>query len=77
MPRSARKPGLACQATSASRQEARSQPLASLGRIVEQRRDPVVEQVAMLAEAVLAAAGVARFLDQRVELADVSASSCE
>ena len=38
-------------------------------RIVEQRRDPLVEQVAVLAEAMLAAAGIARRLDQRVELA--------
>ena len=37
------------------------------GGIVEQRRDPVVEQVAMLAEAMLAAAGLPRRLDQRVE----------
>ena len=36
-------------------------------RIVEERRDPGVEQVAVLAEAVLAAAGVARLLDQRVD----------
>ena len=36
-------------------------------RVVEQRRDPIVEQVAVLAEAVLAAAGLARCLDQRVD----------
>lgn len=41
------------------------------GRIVEQRRDPLVKLGAMLAEAMLAAACVAGRLDQRVELAAV------
>ena len=46
-------------------------------RVVEQRRDPLVEQVAMLAEAMLAAAGVARLLDQRIDAAQRSASDRE
>ena len=69
MPRSARKPGFACHATSASRQDARRSRL-HFRRVVEQRRDPLVEQVAVLSEAMLAAAGVARFLDQRVHALD-------
>ena len=40
------------------------------GGVVEQGRDPIVEQVAVLAEAMLAAAGLARRLDQRVEAPD-------
>ena len=46
-------------------------------RIVEQRRDPLVEQVAVLAEAVLAAAGLARRLDQRVDAAASAGLSFE
>ena len=66
-PRSARNIGAACQATSASRQAREAQPL-QLRRVVEQWSDPVVQQVAMLAEAMLAAARVARRFDERVEL---------
>ena len=67
-PRSARKSGWACQATSASRQAARRSR--AIGRrIVEDRRDPAVEQVAMLAEAAEPPPGLARRLDQRVERA--------
>ena len=50
---------------------------AAFRRVVEQRRDPCVEQVAVLAEAMLAAAGIARLLDQRVDAARRSASSLE
>ena len=39
---------------------------ADLGRVVEQRADPLVEKVAVLAESPLGPAGVARGFDQRV-----------